>query len=429
LKNPEGPPKRSNSANRKEARMAKVRCLTKIINLKGDTMKIHSSKLGLILEVVFCCSLLAGCGLPRNPVPLARISDGQLAGFSGVRYWDVQYNPDVTIDSSDSSGCSFLALSGGGAKGAFGAGFLNGWTDSGTRPEFKIVTGISTGALIAPLAFLGPEYDNELAESYTTIRTKDILNVQGLLGWGILPLLTGESYASTEPLQNMIADMLTPQAFEAIANEHAEGRRLYIGTTNLDAQRVVIWDMGAIASSGHPDALKLFSKVMLASASIPGAFPPVRFNVEIDGKKYDEMHVDGGVITGVFGYGAHLFKDAQNKGLCSFYVIKNGKLDVEADQVRRHVFPISVRSFGTLMKAQSWSDMLRLHNSAQKDNVEFNYISLPYNYEAKGNEMFDPEEMKRLYDLGYSIATSDKPWQKEIPVFKQVSEFIWTPAR
>jgi predicted patatin/cPLA2 family phospholipase len=384
-------------------------------------------KIALFLMLIVTSIVLAGCGLPRNAVPLARISDGHIAGFSKVRFWDVQYNPDVTIDTSDSSDCSFLALSGGGAKGAFGAGFLNGWTDSGTRPEFKIVTGISTGALIAPLAFLGSEYDDQLKKSYTTIRTKDILNVQGLLGFGVLPVLFGESYASTEPLQNMIADMITEEVLDAIAREHEKGRRFYIGTTNLDAQRVVAWDMGAIASSGNPDALKLFRKVMLASASIPGAFPPVRFDVEIDGKKYDEMHVDGGVIAGVFGYGFTLFTEAQDKGMCSFYVIKNGKLDVEAEQVRRHVFPISVRSFSTLMKSQSWSDMLRLHNTAQRDNVEFNYISLPYNYEAKGNEMFDPEEMKRLYELGYSIATSDNPWQKEIPVSKD--EFIWTPAR
>ena len=341
----------------------------------------------------------------------------------------MQYSPDVSIDSDDSSDCSFLALSGGGSKGAFGAGFLNGWTDSGTRPEFKIVTGISTGALIAPLAFLGPEYDDELAESYTTIKTKDILNVEGLLGFGVLPVLLGESYASTEPLQDMIAEMLTPEVFDAIAREHKKGRRLYIGTTNLDAQRIMAWDMGAIASSGHPDALKLFGKVMLASASIPGAFPPVYFDVEVDGKKYDEMHVDGGTITGVFGYGVALFTEPQSEGLCSFYVIKNGKLDVEPEQVRRHVFPISVRSFSTLMKAQSWGDMIRLYSVAEEDNVDFNYISLPYGYEAKGKEMFDPEEMKRLYDLGYSIATSDNPWQEDIPIFKKGSEWLWTPSR
>jgi predicted patatin/cPLA2 family phospholipase len=316
-----------------------------------------------------------------------------------------------------------------GAKGAFGAGFLNGWTDSGTRPEFKIVTGISTGALIAPLAFLGSEYDDKLTEGYTTIQTKDILNVEGLLGFGILPVLFGESYASTGPLTKMIAWQVDEEALAKIAEEHAKGRRLYIGTTNLDAQREMIWDMGAIASSGRPDALKLFHKVMLASASIPGGFPPTYFDVEIDGKKYDEMHVDGGVITGVFGYGQHLFTEAQDEGLCSFYVIKNGKLDVETHQVKRHVFPISVRSFETLMKAQSWSDMLRLHSTAERDNVDFNYISLPYGYEAKGKEMFDPAEMKRLYDLGYSIATSDNPWQEDIPLFKKERQWIWTPAR
>jgi hypothetical protein len=217
--------------------------------------------------------------------------------------------------------------------------------------------------------------------------------------------------------------------FEAIAAEHEKGRRLYIGTTNLDAQRVVAWDMGAIASSDNPDAIKLFKKVMLASASIPGAFPPVYFDVEIDGKKYDEMHVDGGVITGVFGYGFQLFTEPQKEGLCSFYVIKNGKLDVEAEQVKRHFFHISGRSFSTLMKAQSWGDMIRLYSIAEEDNVDFSYISLPYDYEAKGNEMFDLEEMKRLYDLGYNIATSDNPWQKEIPLFKKEREFIWTPAR
>ena len=166
---------------------------------------------------------------------------------------------------------------------------------------------------------------------------------------------------------------------------------------------------------------------MLASASIPGAFPPVHFNVEVDGKKYDEMHVDGGVITGVFGYGSHLFKDVEGDSPCSFYVIKNGKLDAESNQVKRHVFPISTRSFSTMMKAQSWSDMLRLYNNSKRDNVKFHYISLPYDYEAKGKEMFDPEEMKRLYDLGYSIATSENPWQTEIPLVNKKGELIWSP--
>jgi predicted patatin/cPLA2 family phospholipase len=378
------------------------------------------------IALYFSVVWMSGCALPRNPVPLEQITGAKVPGIPEMRYWEIQYHPDIQTGPSDSSDCSFLALSGGGANGAFGAGFLCGWTRSGTRPNFRIVTGISTGSLIAPLAFLGPEYDEELKQYYTTVRTKDILDVFGI---GVLPVLVGESYASTKPLQHLIEKLVDEKVLKAVAAEHAKGRRLYIGTTNLDAQRFIVWDMGVIAGSGNPDALKLFRKVMLASASIPGAFPPVYFDVEIGGKKYDEMHVDGGVITGVFGYGTALFDKPQAKGLCRFYVIKNGKLDVEAKQVRRRFFSISGRSLSTLMKAQSWGDMIRLYKLAQDDNVDFHYISIPNDYEPKGDEMFDPEEMKQLYDLGYKIATSENPWQKELPIVRESREFIWTPAR
>jgi predicted patatin/cPLA2 family phospholipase len=373
---------------------------------------------------------LTGCGLPRNPVPTPSISNAQIPGLSHVRYWELEYKPDVSIGADSLSDCSFLALSGGGANGAFGAGFLCGWTASGTRPNFRIVTGISTGALTAPLAFLGPEYDEKLKKYYTTVRTRDIFDVQGLLGFGILPILTGESYASTRPLLRLITELVDEETLSAIARENAKGRRLYIGTTDLDAQRLVIWDMGAIASSGQSDTLKLFRKVMLASASIPGAFPPVYFNVKVDGKKYDEMHVDGGVITEVFGYG-RLFAGwvANQKSLCSIYVIRNGKLDTEAEQVPRRVIKIVIRSFSTLMKAHSWNDLFRLYATAKEDGVDFNYVSIPTGYESHAREMFDPVEMKRLFDLGYEMAKSGYKWNKAPPGLRGAgeAEWIWTP--
>ncbi|AQT67678.1 Patatin [Anaerohalosphaera lusitana] len=382
-----------------------------------------------ISVIILLITTIAGCARSRSPLPVDRVADGQIPGFNAIRYWEAQHKPPINPNSKYSSGCNILALSGGGSKGAFGAGYLNGWSDTGTRPQFNIVTGISTGALIAPLAFLGPEYDEELAISYTTVETKDILRARGLLGNGILPLLFSESYATTKPLQRMIDGLLTPEVFRAIAAEHAKGRRLYIGTTNIDAQRMMVWDMGAIASSDHPDARKLFEKVMLASASIPGAFPPVLFEVQIDGKLYDEMHVDGGVITGVIGYGSSLQKGLDTNAACNLYVIKNGKLDVEHAQVKRKALPIMKRSIATIMKAQAWSSMIRLRNIAKQDNVTFRYISLPENFEQKGEEMFDPKDMKRMYDLGYSIATSDKPWQKEVPLFKEDEKWLWTPPR
>ena len=261
----------------------------------------------LFLKIAFVAVILwaSGCALNRNPVPIEKMPQAKISGMPDIRCWEFDYKPDLDKNSV-SSDCNFLALSGGGANGAFGAGFLCGWSAAGTRPDFRIVTGISTGALIAPIAFAGSEYDKRL-RAYTTIQTNDILKVRGI--YGIMPLLIGESYADTEPLVKLISQTVNDEVIKAVAKEYAKGRRLYIGTTDLDAQRLVIWDMGAIAASGKPDAFNLFRKVMLASASIPGAFPPVYFNVETDGKKYDEMHVDGGVMTEVFGFGTTPFKD------------------------------------------------------------------------------------------------------------------------
>lgn len=385
-----------------------------------------NSRTALYVVLAAAAFFVQGCTLPRKPVPVARISDGKITGFPNVRFWEIEYAPDVSFDSADSADCSFLVLSGGGSKGAFGAGFLNGWTVMGTRPQFKLVTGISTGALIAPLAFLGSEYDAQLKDSYTTVTTKDILNLKGLLNFGILAVLTGESAASSEPLENMIEQMVTPEVLQAVAAEHRKGRRLYIGTTNLDAQRLVAWDMGAIAQSNRPEAINLFRKVMLASASIPGAFPPVHFTVEVDGKEYDEMHVDGGIIAGLFGYGFALFDDSNAPSSCSIYIIKNGKLDIESTQVKRHFFPIVGRTIDTLMKSQSWGDMIRLRNRALQDRVAFHYISIPFEFVSKGEEMFDAEEMRRMYDMGYRIAISEHPWRTEIPFLRGEREWLWT---
>lgn len=190
--------------------------------------------------------------------------------------------------------------------------------------------------------------------------------------------------------------------------------------------------MGKIASSGHPEALDMFHKIMLASASIPGAFPPVYFDVEVDGKQYDEMHADGGTITEVFGYGPELFADQGGRdveeGACSIYIIRNGKLASEPEQIRRKFSKIAARSFGTLMKAHSWMDLLRLYFEAERDGVDFNYVSIPDNYEGHGDEPFDPEEMKRLFDMGFEMAKPGYEWRKKIPLMEMGHEApVWTP--
>ena len=178
-----------------------------------------------------------------------------------------------------------LAVSGGGENGAFGAGLLCAWSVQGTRPTFQWVTGVSTGALTAPFAVLGSAYDPQLPAVYTTLSPRDVLTTRFFTA-----ALFSDAMADNAPLFNTISRYLDEQMIAAIAKAYDEGRLLLIGTSNLDSQVPVIWNIGAIAKSGHPRALELVRKILLASAAIPGAFPPSMIDVTLDGKPYQEMH-------------------------------------------------------------------------------------------------------------------------------------------
>jgi hypothetical protein len=386
-----------------------------------------------IIYAVFLC--VAGCSLPRNPVPIAQMSNAELVSVKGIRTYGGEFSPhfqkdlvesirqeresDFPLKPDGSTSYTALALSGGGANGAFGAGFLCGWTQAGTRPKFKLVTGISTGALIAPFAFLGPEYDEELKRAYTATTTRDIFNARN-----IISLLWNESFADTGPLESSIKRQVNDEVLRAIAEEHAHGRRLYIGTTNLDAKRLVVWNLGAIAASGHPEAVKLCRKVLLASASIPAAFPPVYFDVEVEGRRYDEMHVDGGTITEVFFYGFTLdlpaarkevFGDKAPKPGGAIYIIRNGKLTATPEPVPRSLPKIISTALSTLTRAQGWGDLHRIYTVTQRDQIDFNYVGIPDDYVPAGKEAFDPKEMNRLFNLGFEMAKSGYEWHKVPP--------------
>ena len=244
---------------------------------------------------------------------------------------------------------NYLAISGGGPDGAFGAGLLNGWTDAGTRPEFTMVTGISTGALIAPFAFLGPKYDHILKEIYTSYSTKDLFEPHS---WTVIA--TGDSAAGTDQLRQIIYDYLTPTFIEELAAAFADGRRLFISTTNLDAKRPVIWNVTAIAASGHPTSRDLIADVLLASASIPGGFPPVLFEVEWNGERYDELHVDGGAVSQVFVHPTAvdwpaLMEVLDVQGRPQVYIIRNSPLDARWSPVEPDIFSIVGASISSLI--------------------------------------------------------------------------------
>ncbi|WP_280290922.1 patatin-like phospholipase family protein [Pseudomonas sp. BN417] len=311
----------------------------------------------------------------------------------------------------------YLAISGGGDNGAFAVGLLNGWTAAGTRPEFKLVTGISTGALIAPFAFLGPKYDATLKKFYTTLSPKDVIEPRSFIE-GVL----GDAMSDNAPLLKLTRESVNEQMLKEIADEYAKGRFLLVATADLDARRAIIWDMGKIATYGGPKALDLFVRIMIASASIPGGFPPMMIDVEVDGKAYQEMHVDGGIMAQVFAYPASIRvnEEAKATGVTRdrrLYVIRNSRLDPDWADVERKTMSIAGRAVTSLIHSQGIGDLYRIYATAQRDGVDFNLGFIPSSFNAPHKEEFDNEYMRSLYSTGYDMALQGFPWLKVPPGF------------
>jgi hypothetical protein len=383
-----------------------------------------------LLLTIMCVALVAGCGtIPkRTPLPEGLSNKAVVLGLPDARAWgdgpptwtdewfaysreEIQTRYPEIIGREH----NYLAISGGGSNGAFSAGLLLGWTETGTRPDFTMVTGISTGALIAPFAFLGPAYDATIKELYTGITTEDILTERSLLS-GIF----SDALADTKPLRKLLKKYVTPQIMEAIAAEFRKGRSLWIGTTNLDAGRPVIWDIGEIAISGHPKALDLIHDLMLASASIPVAFPPVLIEVEANGKIYDELHVDGGGATQVFLYPAgvdwqRIEKKLQVKGRPNVYLIRNSHIDPKYSEVEPGITNIAGRTIDSMIRTQGIGDMYRMYFQTKRDGLSYHLAYIPKDFDEESKEPFDKEYMGKLFDFGYQLAKNGYPWLKYPP--------------
>ena len=310
---------------------------------------------------------------------------------------------------------NFLAISGGGEDGAFGAGLLVGWTQAGTRPTFKIVTGISTGALTAPFAFLGPRYDEQLKAVYTTIGGKDVLEKRGMLA-----ALFDDALSDNAPLQKLVAKYVTLDMLREIAAEHAKGRALLIGTTNLDARQPVMWNIGKIAASGNPKALELVRKILIASTAVPGAFPPMMIDVSVDGKHYQEMHVDGGASAQVFVYPPQLkiAEISEQVGIMRerrAYIIRNARLDPDWADTKRRVFSIAGRAVSSLIQNQGVGDLYRIYTTTQRDGVDFNLAFIPPTFNVELPQPFDHHYMNELFKVGYALGRSGYDWTKTPP--------------
>lgn len=384
--------------------------------------------------------LTAGCATiaPRNVLPQASAAQIELEGFHNIRFWGDAPARDIQAimtagapraEMRSPSGAerqsplsNLLAISGGAEDGAFGAGLLVGWGDAGTRPVFDLVTGVSSGALIAPFAFLGREYDGQLREIFTKYGRQDVFtyNVPGLL--------EGSALVDDAPLARLIERYVDDAFMQEIARERIKGRILLIGTTNLDTQRPVMWDMGRIAMSQNPDAKSLFRKILLASATLPGVFPPVRIRVRVGGQSYDELHVDGGVTRqvfmapSIFSFASRDQKSARPAGKPRLFVIRNGKIDPEWQPVNENVLSITQRSISTLIKNQGIGDLYRIYSVTRRDGIDFNLASIPADFRETSGEPFDQKYMVALFDRGYDLASHNYSWVKAPPGMELVTQ-------
>jgi hypothetical protein len=377
--------------------------------------------------------ILTGCAsVPeRHPLPPEYTLKAEIPGVPEARFWGDEWPTfaserfeefTVADFQREYSGIynkphNYLAISGGGANGAFGAGLLIGWTATGERPEFTMVTGVSTGALTAPFAFLGPDYDDELQEVYTNTTTKDIASKRNPIAAAF-----SDSVTDTAPLRALIAKYIDAEAIGAIAREHKRGRRLFIGTVNLDAGRSVIWNIGAIAASDYPQKMTLIHELLRASAAIPVAFPPVIIPVEAEGKQYDELHVDGGTGSQVFVYPAAIdwravAEKLKVQGRPQVYVIRNSFLEPDYQGIKRNVVPIASRTIDSLIRTQGIGDLYQIYALCRRDGNDFNLAYIPSDFTDEPTEAFDPVYMKKLLDRGYRMALEGYPWEKAPPGF------------
>ena len=316
---------------------------------------------------------------------------------------------------------SVLCLSGGGSYGAFSAGVLCGWTASGDRPgcngrpNFDVVTGISTGALTAPLAFLGPQYDDQLQKFYTTIEKKDVYTARPVRG------LFSIALADNAPLAKLVDGVLTPEVVQRIAEEHRKGRRLYIGTTELESKRFVFWDIGEIANRGCAGDRELIKQILLGSSAIPGFFPPSKIAITVDGKTFVENHGDGGTSMSIFFRPPFVPADqrtpeALDLAGIDLYMIVAGKLYADATPLKNLSLTFATSSVSSVIYAQTRGDLQRMYLIALLGGMNYHLSAIPPDFPAPASSTaFERGPMTAMFNEGYQLAATGRAWRRTPP--------------
>jgi predicted acylesterase/phospholipase RssA len=378
-----------------------------------------------VATLIVALALAACAGWPREPFTRSEQAVAEIPGMPGVRFWADAPPAEIARAFGDGvmhaalhgpGGCRYLALSGGAAGGAFGAGVLNGWTRSGRRPEFTVVTGVSIGAIIAPFAFLGSRYDAYLTQAFTSGVAEGLDLGEGIEIFDLL----GRHKARRELLYQLVSAFVDQPLLKQIAAEHARGRFLFVVTTNLDAQRPVVWNMGAIASSRHPGALELFRAVITASASIPAAIAPTRIEVEAHGRRFEELHTDGAVTSEFYTLPEWvLASDGEPPGKAPhrlFIIINNG-LTPDFEVTEDSSSAVARRSVTTLLKAFRNETLITTLKFARDKNVDFNLTYIDPNFPLVKAEL-TTQYMRAAYLYGYRKALSRRLWDKTIPLLQ-----------
>lgn len=351
----------------------------------------------------------AGPKRPPARIPFTAEEDAAaiVPGMPEARFW-ADSETDFKNALPEQPG-PWLVLSSGGSDGAFGAGLLNGLSAAGKRPDYTVVTGVSTGSLIAPLVFAGQKYDDALRDAYTKITAADVFEAGG----------SAESFVDSWPLKDLIAKFVTPALLADVAAQYRRGRRLFIITSNLDAERSAVWNMGAIATHGGDDALKLFRTVLLASSAVPGGFPPVLIDVQANGKHFQEMHADGGLGGQFFVAPAALMAATSDYHLptTALYVVINTGLKRYFQVVERFVPSILTQVVGMAVPVDTRLMMDRAYLVAKRSGVPFNVATIPLSFNAPSRGAFDPDYMGALYKVGFEQGRSEAPFSATPPPY------------
>lgn len=385
--------------------------------------RFEPSLIRALIALVSIVVILSGCTQTLNRALDAKEADkASIVGYGEIRtYLDARLDEaprDVRnwAPAARRGGLDILMISGGGAGGAFSVGVLSAWSEAKTRPQFDAVTGVSTGALIAPYAFLGSAYDDTLVHLYTSGIAEDLVRSKRAGG------LFGPSLLRADPLRQMVERYITPAILEQVAAEHRKGRRLLVLTTNLDTQRAVVWNMGAIANSGRPDALKLFQDIVIASASIPGVYPAVMIKAESEGRYFEEMHSDGGSASQVLMLPQALLTSstrlvATKQQTVNFYVIVNNALIPEFGTTPDKTLSVIARAYTIFVKSQTQSALTALYNYSRLTGARFHLASINTQVPYSMSDPFNTGYMRAVYNLGYAQSAGGTVW-KGSPVFR-----------